>query len=269
MGLYGVILFSQNKLGFYIHPRFFEESLLASIVAIIVGAFSIFIFFKEVNKKELIPKELVSQRTVLMLITILLSFIFNSLFLILSILILVSPNTLLNKLLKTDIFGNSLLVLMVGIGLLIPPQTLSSITASQRSIDLNAINLTQTTISAVQNFNKSTSNFSLGDWIAMQGFNPDPLFYENKEVKVSGFIYKPDSINMPENFALVARFIVTCCAVDARPVGLKFDKSNFQDFKEDQWVEVTGTFAVTENNELYIKPKEIKLIEIPSNPYIF
>jgi len=269
MGLYGVLLYLTNKLSLYIHPRFFEESFAASIVALLMGIVSLGYFvYKNKNIKQK-SKFSINNQMLLILVLVILSFVINTLFLVIAAFLIIIPNKEFNKLFKSDVLGNLLIVATVLVGLILPPKSLSSITASQRSIDLNSINLTQNTISAVQNFNKSTSNYSLGDWISMQSFNPDPLYYKDKDVKISGFLYKPDNLNLPENVVLIARFVVTCCAVDARPVGLKVTLPENAEFKVDDWVEITGKFGLDDKNELIVITEGIVKIDIPSSPYIF
>lgn len=268
MGAYGIILYSTNKLSLYIHPRFFEESFVASIVALVMGVLC-FSYFIVKNKNQILEvKNFFNKKLISIVFLILLSFLINSLFLVVAAFLVFAPNKNFNQVFKNDIFGSLIAISMVGIGILLPPKSLSSITASQRSIDLNSINLTQNTLTAVQNFNKSTANYSLGDWIAMQGFNPDPEFYKDKDVKISGFLYKPDNLNLGEDVYLIARFVITCCAVDARPVGLKVLLENNK-FNTDEWLEVTGKFNLDSNGELIINPEKVESIDEPDNPYIF
>jgi len=264
MGAYGIILYQTSKLSLYIHPRFFEESYVASIVALIIGFVSFSYFVIKESKVDQF-KSIINSKTATIILLLALSFVFGSIFLVLAAIVIVYPT---KRGYPSEFLSSIFIIVVVGIGVLLPPKSLSSITASQRSIDLNSINLTQDTISAVKNFNKSTSNYSLGDWIAMQNFNPDPNFYVDKEVKVSGFLYKPTSLNLPENTAVVARFIITCCAVDARPVGLKLTlvESNV---KVDDWIEVTGKFGLDTNGEIIIISENISKIEEPASPYIY
>mgnify|MGYP001355490754 CR=1 FL=1 len=271
MGIYGLLLAHNNKLGLYIHPRFFEESFIASIVAVLIGAVSLIYFIYKDRREFYQFKRLFNQKIMVIGVLIALSFLVNSLFLILAAFVVIVPfkyEDRFTRIIKNDIFGTLLVLLVVLAGLFLPARGLSSITASQRSIDLNAINLTQTTASAIQNFSKSTSNYTLGDWIALQNYNPDPLFYKDKDVKISGFVYRPDNLHLDKDTFLVARFIITCCAVDARPVGLRV-KTNEYNPDQDEWVEVEGLFNVDENQNLIIEPKNIIKLEEPGNPYIF
>jgi len=266
MGSYGLILYHSSKLGFYMHPRFFEESYIASIVALIVGFISFTYFIINENNKTKHLAKYLNKNLLIIITSIILSFIFGNLFLLIALITIFYPD---KKGLPVEFVSTAFILLTVGIGIFLPPKTLSSITASQRSIDLNSINLTEESISAVQNFNKSTTNYSLGDWIAMQNFNPDPNFYIGKEVKVSGFLYKPSNLHLDTNTVIIARFIITCCAVDARPVGLRLNISNHSEFKENDWIEAVGKFNLDNNNELIIIPESINIIEEPSNPYIY
>ncbi len=248
------------------HPRFFEESYIASIVALIVGFISFTYFIINENNKTKHLAKYLNKKVLIIITSIILSFIFGNLFLLIALITIFYPD---KKGLPVEFVSTAFILLTVGIGIFLPPKTLSSITASQRSIDLNSINLTEESISAVQNFNKSTTNYSLGDWIAMQNFNPDPNFYIGKEVKVSGFLYKPSNLHLDTNTVIIARFIITCCAVDARPVGLRLNISNHSEFKENDWIEAVGKFNLDNNNELIIIPESINIIEEPSNPYIY
>jgi len=266
MGSYGLILYHSSKLGFYMHPRFFEESYIASIVALIVGFISFTYFIINENNKTKHLAKYLNKKVLIIITSIILSFIFGNLFLLIALITIFYPD---KKGLPVEFVSTAFILLTVGIGIFLPPKTLSSITASQRSIDLNSINLTEESISAVQNFNKSTTNYSLGDWIAMQNFNPDPNFYIGKEVKVSGFLYKPSNLHLDTNTVIIARFIITCCAVDARPVGLRLNISNHSEFKENDWIEAVGKFNLDNNNELIVIPESINIIEEPSNPYIY
>lgn len=269
MGFYGFSLYLNKELSLYIHPRFFEESLLASIVAILIGVVSLMYFFYKHKSELKVLKELINSRILIIVLLVFLSFIFSSLFIFIAALLVITPNKNLSKFLKNDLLGNSLVVGIILIGVTLPAKSLSSITASQRSIDLNSINLTQSTNTILSNFNKSTSNYSLGDWIALINYNPDPLFYKDKDVKISGFIYKPDNISLLGNEVLIARFIVTCCAVDARPVGLRLSLSQDYEYKQDEWIEVQGKFNINSENQLFIEPTNIIKINQPENPYIF
>jgi putative membrane protein len=144
---------------------------------------------------------------------------------------------------------------------------LSSATFSQRSLDLNTLNMDDLESSELSGFVRNSENITLGEWVKAINLNPDLEDYVGKNVKVSGFVFKPDE---ESNLFMVSRFIVTCCAVDARPVGIFVDSD--EKLRQDQWIEVKGVFDIVEINKeptLVIKENEIKEIEIPAQPYIY
>lgn len=171
---------------------------------------------------------------------------------------------------KGEIFRNLIKLLLVGILIYLPNfqiNPLSSATFSQRSLDLNTLNVDDLQTSELSNFVKNTENITLGEWVKATNLNPDLQDYAGKKVKVSGFVYK--TVHADDDLFMVSRFVVTCCAVDARPVGILVDSA--QQFEQDKWVEVKGEFEIREidgEDHLVIKASGIKEIEIPDQPYI-
>ncbi len=155
------------------------------------------------------------------------------------------------------------LVVVLLLGFLLPVKPLSSATAAQRSIDLNSIS--QSEISTLDMFTRDSKSFTLGDWVLMQSANPDYNEFVGQEVDVIGFIF--DSQNSSEQFML-AKFLITCCAVDARPVGINVNYAWKNEYEQDDWVRVTGVFA-EDNGQLYIEPYDIYEISVPDNPYLY
>ncbi len=267
-GIYTLFLYSQNKLGLYIHPRFFEESFAAGLVAVFVGILGISISLKQRNLARM---NFIDRKFLLIILMILFAVFINPLFCLFALIILFAPikDKRFDDFLKNEIISTLIVGSIALIGLLLPARGLSSITASQRSIDLNSINLTENNSASAQSFNKSTSKYSIGDWIASLAYNPDNEFYKAKEVNLTGFVYHPENQNLNEDTFLISRFIITCCAVDARPVGLKVKYSTWKDeFKQDEWVSVSGKFDIN-NDELVIIPDKITQTDQPANPYIY
>jgi putative membrane protein len=174
------------------------------------------------------------------------------------------------KLTRNNIWGLLIslpLAITLALGFLLPVKPLSVATASQRIIDLNALRSNE--MSTADLFIRNTRNYSLGDWIIALNNNPDPSLYAGKEVRLSGFIFSPD--DKPQEFYL-SRFAITCCAVDARPIGLKVNYSWQNQYQQNQWLEIEGEFAVAGEEpyqEIIIKPTKVSVINVPDQPYIF
>lgn len=94
----------------------------------------------------------------------------------------------------------------------------------------------------------------------------DPDFYENKDAQAIGFITKD---NTNHKIFFVSRFVVSCCAVDAQPVGVPVYKPNWSNaYQDNQWVHVKGQFEKI-NQRIVLQPSTIKAIEQPEDPYVY
>lgn len=166
---------------------------------------------------------------------------------------------------------NGLLYVLSGVvlvALLLPARTLTSSTVSQRSVDAGSITALNDTASITELYSQSTKGLKMNDWSRLLENNTDPAFYANKPAKISGFVY---DAGLGDNTVWLARFILTCCAVDARPIGIPVQIENWQaEYSEDEWVEVEGSFKLgnTDTGEqLVLIPDAIQKIAIPENPY--
>lgn len=175
-------------------------------------------------------------------------------------------------------WGSGLLLLTAIIGLVIQPTPLTSQMALQRGIS-ETLPLTQR---QTQSFRATTNpeQRSLIDWIRTLNAYPEPDAYTGQKVKVSGFVVHLPHLS--ENYLLISRFILTCCAVDAYPVGLpvKLDQPR-QAYPPDTWLEIEGEMITetlplemqtlketpTNKRQLVILAKSIKTIPTPSDPY--
>lgn len=150
------------------------------------------------------------------------------------------------------------------------PKALSSQAFATRSLGQTVdLGLSRSADQPVQ-FVLNTENRELIDWIRLFAQNAEPEIYQGMKAKLTGFVLIDE--NLPANHFTLARFVISCCAADARPVGLTV-KYNSDEFKpvSDQWVEIKGEFVVEGINGerkavLYLK--EFKPIAMPANPYI-
>jgi uncharacterized repeat protein (TIGR03943 family) len=163
----------------------------------------------------------------------------------------------------------------VGALLVLPPTTLTSATVDQR--DLNASTaLTSDGAGAagdvVDLVGSDTTSFTVKDWAALlrQGAGED--YFAGKTADITGFV-TPDAGD-PENVFYIARFVVTCCAVDAQPVGVPVYAPGWQDdYEIDSWVSATGSFAANPSTSsgqaIVLDPAEIAQVEQPAEPYVY
>jgi uncharacterized repeat protein (TIGR03943 family) len=164
--------------------------------------------------------------------------------------------------------GSVLLVAASVVGLLVlPPATLTSATADNRDIaDSTALSSADTT-SLVGG---DSTTFTVKDWATLlhQGLGDD--FFAGKPAAVSGFLVATDDPDV----VYVARFLVTCCAVDAQPLGVPVLLPGWQDdFSADDWVAVTGGFSASADpaaaEPIVLVPDTFEGIERPAQPYVY
>ncbi len=239
-----------GELKLLIHPNYFWLVFLTGLSLMGLGIIKIWFLIQEYPKKSVNKDNNLNHITVL-------------------------PNYL----------GSSLLLVTALMGLLFQPSPLTSQMALQRGISENL----PTTQLQTQSFRATLKpeQRSLIDWVRTINAYPEPDAYTGQKVKVSGFVV--DLPSLPENYRLISRFILTCCAVDAYPVGLpvKMDQSNSV-YPADTWLEIEGEMITetlpmahqtvtieiqaaeknsTPKRQLVILAKSIKLIPTPTDPY--
>ena len=163
---------------------------------------------------------------------------------------------------------SSLILLGVAVlGFIYTPQAFASETAIQRGV---ADTLTMTR-SQPQRFVRQASSDerTIIDWIRTLNVYPEPDAYTGQAVKVSGFVIHPQE--WPEEYLMISRFVLTCCAADAYPVGLPVQLAvSRQAYAPDSWLDIEGemvTATIDGQRQLTIEPKRIETIPEPRNPY--
>lgn len=151
--------------------------------------------------------------------------------------------------------------------LVLPPATLTSATADNRDIaDSSALASSDTTALV----GGDSTTFTVKDWATLlhQGLGDE--FFAGKPAAVSGFLVASDDPDV----VYVARFLVTCCAVDAQPLAVPVLLPGWQDdFAVDEWVEVTGGFSpnpdAAATEPMVLVPESVEQIERPAQPYVY
>lgn len=92
-----------------------------------------------------------------------------------------------------------------------------------------------------------------------------PENYLDYQVLTTG-MFMHDSMQIPQGYFVLFRFMVSCCIADAQPLGILIKTENKQGFENNQWLEVQGTFhktTIDDYDALYIIPQKIRKIEKP------
>jgi putative membrane protein len=154
----------------------------------------------------------------------------------------------------------------------LPARTLSSDTADQRSNNFNntPTQPSNSTSNTLALFGSNTTRLTIADWVSAFNLKTNASFYTGKKVDVVGFVFHPKS--MPSDVFYVSRFRITCCSVDAQPLGLPVYSPGWQEkFKENSWVHVVGDFSQTDEDikePAIVTPQSIEQTEQPQNPYV-
>lgn len=190
-----------------------------------------------------------------------------------------SSNNQYSKLLPKG-WASSLLSFVAILGLVTKPMVLSSQTAMQRGV---VDSLPPTTLET-QSFLSQTSpeKRTLIEWVRTLNVYPEPDTYTGKKANITGFVVHLD--HLPDNYIYLSRFVLTCCAVDAYPVGIlvELPKSR-SNFPVDSWLEVKGVMKTEslprldsfrgvegkDKRQLVLKATEVKVIPTPKNPYAY
>lgn len=170
-----------------------------------------------------------------------------------------------------SVVGLSLAALVAVVLVVVPPATLTSSTAIQRDINSTGAGVGAQTIDTAGPANAS-GHFTVLDWASLLGQTNDPAFYADRAADITGFI--TPSTDDPGSVYYVSRFIITCCAVDAQPVGVPVYSPGWTDTYEiDGWVQVKGHFATNPASSstapLALLPESVETVGTPSEPYLF
>ncbi|MCS5494347.1 TIGR03943 family putative permease subunit [Curtobacterium flaccumfaciens] len=174
--------------------------------------------------------------------------------------------------------GGAAAVVTIGVTvamLVLPPTTLSARTAQQRSVDSATLSNATGSESAVQLLGSEgvdTSEYGVKDWAALIRQTTDTTALVGKQVELSGFVVPGDD----GSFTLT-RFVISCCAVDAQPVGLGVVTGDGDGTgavpDEGQWVTVRGALAANPDQSadarIVVKAAKITDIAQPEDPYEF
>lgn len=168
-------------------------------------------------------------------------------------------------------YGTMLIIISSVVMLLvIQPAALTSLTVSQRVMNSGANATSDARESAILKERGSYTNFTIKDWSLLLSQSSDPKQYQNKPAKFSGFI----TASKDENVFFVSRFVVTCCALDARPIGVPVYSPGWRKtFAPDQWVETSGVFIANPNTNTtertVLSPDYVRPIDKEKNQYVY
>ncbi|MBE9137419.1 TIGR03943 family protein [Nodosilinea sp. LEGE 07088] len=160
-----------------------------------------------------------------------------------------------------------LLIAIAVFGLIYTPRPFASETAFQRGIT----DVLGQTRSRPQRFSLSgnSEDRTIVDWVRTLNVYPEPDAYAGQKAQVSGFVTHIPG--WPDNYFMISRFVLTCCAADAYPVGLPVElPAGTPRPAPDTWLEIGATVqTATLDGKRQITLGSATLTEIPEprTPY--
>lgn len=157
--------------------------------------------------------------------------------------------------------------------IVVPPATLSSATAIQRDVGAASAAGTSQTVAGVSSASAAAfAKFTVSDWSSLLRQTSDPAFYTGKPADVVGFVTS-DSTD-PANLFYLTRFVITCCAVDAQPIGVPVYLPDWkQKYPQNTWLKLTGTFvsdpSTKSSEQIALVPASARKTPKPKQPYLF
>ncbi len=167
-------------------------------------------------------------------------------------------------------WGGGLLLTTAILGFIITPQVFASDKALQRGVTTDLLGTSRIKPQAFR-ATVNPEERSLVDWVRTLNVYPEPDSYTGQKVKVQGFVIHPPDLG--KEYLFLARFVLSCCAADAYPVGLPVKLEKNQDrYSPDTWLEIEGQMTTEElggKRQLTIAAKSLKKIPQPQNPYSY
>jgi len=225
-----VWFWANGDLGLYVHPRYFVFTVIAAAVGIVVVLASFVVRVPPDDAAE----GGAARRTWRSIVSI--------------------------GVVVACVFGAGALMLL-------PPATLTSATADQRSVNSGTV-----VGSGAAQATGDTADYGVKEWATALRQSTDLQGIAGSPASLTGFVSAdPDD---PENVFFVTRFFVTCCAADAQPVGVPVYQPDWKSsVKLDEWVEVSGAFdlnpSVKSRQPMVLVPQQVTAVDEPSDPYVY
>jgi uncharacterized repeat protein (TIGR03943 family) len=164
--------------------------------------------------------------------------------------------------------GAALLIGVAGAALLVvPPASLSA-----ERVNASALSTAPASTSgdSVELTGGDSTTFGVKDWsiLLRQGLTAADL--TGRPADVIGFV-AADPDGSPDVF-YIARYAVTCCAVDAQPVAIPVSAPDWAStVKAGDWVQVSGSFIdiTGEAPVTALEATTLDVVDEPSEPYVY
>ena len=165
---------------------------------------------------------------------------------------------------RLAVASSAVLLLATAAALLaLPPTTLSTSLADGRDLSASGV----VGENAIELASADPASFTVKDWAVLIADGASGSVLQDASPRIVGFVIADPET--PETTFAVARYVMTCCAVDAQPVGIRVELPGWQErFADGAWVEVGGRFAQAGDGWV-LRAESVETIEQPAEPYVY
>jgi putative membrane protein len=162
---------------------------------------------------------------------------------------------------NSDIMNGLIILMPVVFIFLTGNQTLNSYALTKRT--LMVPNLNASAPEPVSDESETRKNEASIDVTLSQLLQNWPS-YSGKMVSIQGLVHP--SLKDNDEYALIFKYLITCCAADAIPVGIFIDKEKTRGLVDDDWVKATGVVNLDKMDGNDVIVMALKLIEKAEKP---
>lgn len=160
-----------------------------------------------------------------------------------------------------------LAIIILLAGYLLPPKPLSPSSLAQR--ESPAIIEPESRCETPKP-REGSSAISINRWKTAINSCKQTSYFDNTDISITGFVSNGLLKNYGYNYFYIARYVISCCAVDSVPMKILVEKNFFIDYPDGTWLTVKGKLSqkvVNGQAEYVITDARATKIDQPKYPY--
>ena len=160
-----------------------------------------------------------------------------------------------------------LAIIILLAGYLLPPKPLSPSSLAQR--ESPAI-IEPESRCEIPKPREGSSIVSVNRWKTAINSCKQTSYFNNADISITGFVSNGLLKNYGYNYFYIARYVISCCAVDSVPMKILVEKNFFIDYPDGTWLTVKGKLSqkvVNGQAEYVITDARANKIDQPKYPY--
>lgn len=153
------------------------------------------------------------------------------------------------------------------LGIVVRPAGLGSFAAAKRGLNLQLNEISGNLLKDLQEKVEKEGRYSkltVKQLLVLTKKNKDEV--QNLSVSTEGLVYRTEKMK-PNEFVLL-RFLITCCAADATPLGIVVLSDETDKLSSDSWVKVQGKVNLVDGRPMILSD-DIVAISKPKDPYLY